>query len=213
LRLNLDLLGHSYIINSLGAWIVVVVVVVVVQIYQVTAIQFVGSSESGLGMPGISKWAAAQRASMDKSKAANTNQMDTMRATFGLMKLHTEFAMKMEKAKTEEEKQALQKELAEASQETMLKIFWTTTVVDITSTLHETLQMVFFDQSVDKETRKRRAVGVKALGEIFQACPEPSAPEGQAKKTAGTLYEEAAFAAMLETIKRKDEAAHEAALS
>lgn len=74
------------------------------------------------------------------------------------------------------------------------------------STVHEVCQMVFFDQSVDKEIRKRRAHAVKALGEIFQATPEPPASEG--KKSARAIFEEAALAATVETIKRKDEAAH-----
>ena len=68
--------------------------------------------------------------------------------------------------------------------------------------------MVFFDQSVDKETRKRRAHGVKNLGQIFQATPEPPASEG--KKSARAMFEEAALAATIETMKRKDEASHEA---
>lgn len=68
--------------------------------------------------------------------------------------------------------------------------------------------MIFFDQSVDKDTRKRRAVAVKNLGEIFQATHEPPATEG--KKTARAMFEEAALAATIETMKRKDEATHKA---
>jgi X-domain of DnaJ-containing len=68
--------------------------------------------------------------------------------------------------------------------------------------------MIFFDQSVDKDTRKRRADAVKNLGEIFQATQEPPATEG--KKTARAMFEEAALAATIETMKRKDEAAHKA---
>ena len=68
--------------------------------------------------------------------------------------------------------------------------------------------MIFFDQSVDKETRERRAHGVKALGEIFQATPESEATKTD--KDARAMFEEAALAATLETIKRKDEAVHQA---
>ena len=82
-------------------------------------------------------------------------------------------------------------------------------IADITATVHETCQMVFFDQSVDKDTRKRRAHGVKNLGEIFQAVPEPAVGD-EGKKTARAMFEEAALAAMVETVKRKDEAAHKA---
>ena len=52
----------------------------------------------------------------------------------------------------------------------------------------------------------RRAHGIKKLGEIFMACPRPEPKEGDAAADAQRLYEEAAFAAMLETIQRKDQA-------
>ncbi len=83
--------------------------------------------------------------------------------------------------------------------------------IDITSTVHEVCQMVFFDQSVDKEMRKRRAYGVKNLGEIFQATPEPPTSEG--KKSAREMFEEAALTATIETMKRKDEDSHRASFS
>jgi hypothetical protein len=42
---------------------------------------------------------------------------------------------------------------------------------------------------------------------IWMEFPAPATQSDQ-EKNAKTMYEEAAFAAMLETIKRKDEAAH-----
>jgi hypothetical protein len=115
----------------------------------------------------------------------------------------------LEAAKTDDEKAALQREMAEAMTATMLRIIWTTTTVDIMSAIHEACQMVFFDQSVNKDTRKRRAQAVKKLGEIFLAVPEPEYPDGE-KKDAQVLFEEASMAATLETIRRKDEATFEA---
>jgi hypothetical protein len=172
-----------------------------------TALQFLGSTESGVGMPSITKWAQAQSARMDKNKAKNKTKINTLMVGMDMMKLQNEMEQQMAAAKTDEERTKIQQDMHEASSATLLKILWLTTVVDITSTLHEVCQMVFFDQSVDKDIRKKRADGVKNLGRVFQACP---APEGQEEKDAKTLYEEAAFAAMLETIKRKDEAAHAA---
>ena len=136
--------------------------------------------------------------------------MEMLMGAMDAMKVQAEFQQKMQQAQNDGEKMQLQKEMEEAQQNTMLKVIWTTTVVDITSTIHETCQMVFFDKSVDKKVHAQRAHAVKNLGQIFQAVPEPPVPEG-GKKDARHLFEEAALAATVETMKRKDEAAHEAA--
>lgn len=174
------------------------------------ALQFLGSTESGIGMPSISKWAAGQKARSKKRKAGRENRFDTLMATMDAMKIQTEYQEKIDHASSEEEKVALQREMEEASQNTLLKLIWSTTVVDITSTIFETCQLVFFDQSVDKEVRKQRAKAVQNLGTIFQDCPEPDTATDERKKDAQALFEEAAFAAMVETMKRKDEASHRA---
>jgi hypothetical protein len=70
--------------------------------------------------------------------------------------------------------------------------------------------MTFYDQAVDVETRKLRARGVRELGQIFADCPASSQDEAGKKMDAKTIYEEAAFAAMLETMKHKDEASFQA---
>lgn len=133
------------------------------------------------------------------------------------MKLQRDYEEKLQTATSDQERAQLKAAMEEAGSATMLKMLWTTTVVDITSTLYETCQMVFYDTSVDKETRKSRARGVKQLGEIFQDCPEPTdakiqqqSSSSSAKKSPKTLYEEAAFAAMLETLKQKDESKYNA---
>ncbi|CAB9529212.1 protein DnaJ [Seminavis robusta] len=177
--------------------------------YEVSAEQFLGSMDSGIGLPSIGKWATGQKAKSKRSRAAQKNQMEMLMATMDAMKVQAEFQKKMAEAKNDGEKMKLQKEMEVASQNTMLKIIWSTTAVDITATIHETCQMVFFDQSVDKDCHKRRAHAVKNLGQIFQACPEPPVPEG-GKKDARTLFEEAALEATVETMKRKDESQYNA---
>jgi len=171
--------------------------------YEVTALQFLGCTESGIGMPSISKWATAQQARSKMSKVESKGQFDTMMASLDAMKIQQEYQAKLAKAETDGEKMKLEHEMQKATQGVMLKIIWTTTTVDITSTIHEACQMVFYDHSVDKAARERRAHAVKNLGEIFQACPKP---EGLEEKDAQTLFEEASMAAMLETMQRKDEA-------
>jgi hypothetical protein len=176
------------------------------KIYAMLATVYQGSLDSGQGLPSLSKWAAKTRATMDQKNASSKNQIDAMRAGLDMMKIQAEIQQQMAKATSDEEKAELQRKLESASVNVMVRVLWTTAVVDITSTLQETTQMVFFDQSVDKEVRRQRAAAVKRLGEIWMETPEPeNAGEADAKR----LYEEAAFAAMLETVKRRDEAAHE----
>lgn len=177
--------------------------------YEVSAVQFLGSADSGIGMPSIAKWAEGKKAGNKLSKAGSKNQWSTLIASMDAMKIQQEYGQKIAQATSDEEKRKLEQEMAEATTGVMLKIIWTTTSVDVVTTVHEVCQMAFFDQSVDKETREKRAKAVKKLGGIFLACPEPQMPGGQ-KKTPKELFEEAAMAATLETIKRKDEATYEA---
>ena len=145
---------------------------------------------------------------MEKSADTSKAKRDGLIAGMKVMTMQQKAAQELAEAKTEEERREKEAAMEQAQIFGMLNVMWTTTVVDITTTIHEVAQMVLHDQSVDKDTRKRRAYGLKHLGEIFMECkgPEESNQPEDAKK----LYEEAAFAAMLETIKRKEEAAQAA---
>lgn len=156
------------------------------KIYNLTAVQFLGSLDSGIGFPSIAKWATKQRAAMEMGKDARKNKVDTLRAGMEMMKVKGELEKELAEAKTDEEKKAVEAKMEEASGATMLKILWFTAVVDITNTLHETCQMV---------------------SEIWMNCPEPEGMS-EVEKDAKTLYEEAAYNAMLEVIARKEAAAH-----
>jgi len=179
-------------------------------IYTVTALQFLGATDSGIGLPSISKWAAGKKAKLDRQNKNTKIKMEQLKVGMAVMELQKKAEQEIENAKTDEEKKAIQEKLQKDSMVHLLKVMWTTTIVDMTVTLHEAAQMVLFDKSVDKETRIKRAQGLKALGEVFTASPEVK-KEGE--EDAAKLYEEAAFAAMLETLKRKDEAAYEASYS
>ena len=52
-----------------------------------------------------------------------------MMASLDAMKIQMEYAEKINKAGSDEEKQTLKREMEEATQDTMLKLVWTTTVV------------------------------------------------------------------------------------
>ena len=158
-------------------------------------------------MPSIAKWATKQKAKMEMNTDASKNKMDTLKAGMEMMKIKGELDKELADAKTDEDRAAVQAKMEDATGAAMLKILWFTTVVDITNTIHETCQMVLYDQAVDKETRERRGHGLKALGEIWMECPEPD-DLSQQEKDAKTLYEEAAYNAMLETIARKEAAVH-----
>lgn len=172
------------------------------QVYSLSAAQFLGSLDSGIGLPSISKWASAHSARMKSQQAAGKTAIDGISTGMDMMAVQQEYEKKTKEAKNDEEREAATKEMEKAASENLLKVLWTTTVVDITSTLHEVAQMVFFDESVDKKTRKLRGHSLKALGDTFMDCPTP---ENAEEMNAKAVYEEAAFNAMLETMKRKDE--------
>jgi len=175
------------------------------KIYNLMAIQYQGSMNSGQGLPSVSKWAERQHASMEKQAYSNKNKMQMLKAGLEMVKMQKELQVKMEQATTEEEKANLARQLEENALTTLLLVLWTNTVVDISSTIYEVTHMAFFDQSVDKETRMARSEAVKVLGQIWMDVPEPASKSDE-EKDAKKLYEEAAFAAMLETVKRKDAA-------
>ncbi|KAL7518425.1 hypothetical protein ACHAWX_003248 [Stephanocyclus meneghinianus] len=177
------------------------------KVYSISAYQFLGSTDSGVGMPSIAKWAKGHYAQLEKNKDVNKAKREGLVAGVKMMTVQQKAAQDIAAAKNEEEKKVAERAMEEEMTKGMLNMMWTTSVVDITTTLHEVAQMVLYDQSVNKDVRKRRAYGLKNLGEIFMACPAPlEAGSENAKK----LYEEAAFAAMLETVKRKEEEAQAA---
>ena len=158
-------------------------------------------------MPSIAKWAKGHMASVERQGENTKAKRDGLIAGMKMMTVQQKAAQEIAGAKTDEERKAKEVAMEEEIHVGMLTVMWTTTVVDIATTLHEVAQMVLFDQSVDADTRKRRAYGLKNLGEIFMALtPADSKHSDNAKQ----LYEDAAFAAMLETIKRKEEAAQAA---
>lgn len=178
------------------------------KIYTLSAEQFIGSTDSGVGMPSISSWAKGQRAKMKSHGDASRNKRDGLMAGLKMMETQQRAAQELAKAVTEEEKGEKEAALEQAQLFGTLNIMWTTTVVDISSSLHQVVQMLLHDQSVDADTRKRRAEGLKEMGEIFMGVEVPDT--AVLPEDAKTLYEEAAFAAMLETVKRKEEQSHEA---
>jgi len=177
------------------------------KVYSIAAVQFLGSLDAGIGMPGISKWATSHYTEMKRGHQKNVQQVNTIKATMEIAQAQAHAQEALQTAETEEDKQKASKAIEEEIGAATLKLMWMTTTVDITTTLHETCQMVLYDKSVDKDVRKRRGHGLKALGEIFMKTPIPEHHD-EKQKGAREMYEEAAFAAMLETVKRKEDAAY-----
>ena len=179
------------------------------KVYSLASAQFLGALDSGIGMPGISKWAEAAYASMKRGQDRFMAAMDTTSAAVEVASKGTIMAQKQKQqglASKDKEKQ-----FEEEMFPSVMKLMWATTVVDVTNTLHETCQMVFFDQSVDVNTRKARAEAVRVMGDIFAAAAAAHPKlDTQCNEQAKRLYEDAAFGAMLETIARKEEASHKA---
>jgi len=74
-------------------------------------------------------------------------------------------------AQTDGERAQMAKE-TEAASELFADTSWTTTVVDITSSLHTTCKLVFFDQAVEKNVQGDRARAVAQLGKAWMDVPE-----------------------------------------
>jgi curved DNA-binding protein CbpA len=171
-------------------------------LYNLLGVMYQGSMNNGQGIPNLAQWAERQKAQMDKKSKQNETKMKGMQAGVDMLKLQAELAQKMELAQTDEEKQTLANELESHSVGILLRILWTTTVVDLTSTIDEMTHMVFYDQAVEGDKRMARAEAVKKLGSIWMQVEQPKVTEGE--KDAKQVYEDAAFAAMLETVKRRD---------
>lgn len=185
---------------------------VIGKVYSVAAVQFLGSLDSGVGMPSISKWGKGQMAQLKKKSSMNKDNINILKAGMKVQEIQIKGQAALEECKTDDERHKVQAQLEEEMSDLMLNVIWTTTVVDITSTLHETCQMVLFDTSVDKSIRKKRGFALKNLGEIFSSVEPIAESSEEEAKTAKDLYEEAALAAMLDTVAKKEQATYNASV-
>eukprot|EP00560_Eucampia_antarctica_P002794 CAMPEP_0197836832 /NCGR_PEP_ID=MMETSP1437-20131217/30178_1 /TAXON_ID=49252 ORGANISM="Eucampia antarctica, Strain CCMP1452" /NCGR_SAMPLE_ID=MMETSP1437 /ASSEMBLY_ACC=CAM_ASM_001096 /LENGTH=587 /DNA_ID=CAMNT_0043443329 /DNA_START=75 /DNA_END=1838 /DNA_ORIENTATION=- len=180
-------------------------------IYSLSATQFIGSLDSGIGLPSIGMWAASRAATRELIKDTSRRQKKTIFAGLTMLQGHMKLQRELKKATQDDKKrkleQAFQKEMAEA----VLTALWTTTSVDITNSIHTACQMLLFDRTVDNKSRLIRAKAIKALGDIFLSVEKQiNIDDIDTPLDAQEIYEKAAFAALLEIIKRKDEARFDA---
>ena len=162
--------------------------------YHLLALQFLGSLEAKIGPPSLSRWTQRISAKWQARQQHYSHKQDQFFATCQAIQHAINSSKKQEENKNDDND----------TQDVLLKLLWTTTVIDITNTISETCQMVFFDNSVEPSIRKQRAIVIQQLGAIFlQAAKEH---QEHTKKPAHHLLEEASMAAMLETIRRNETA-------
>jgi hypothetical protein len=169
--------------------------------YSLCAAQFLGSLESGVGMPSIARWARKQRITTERMIQATAEKMGAFVARSAREKKLQDEAnlLLLEEATDEETFDRIGKDA--------LDVMWTRTAVDVANTVHEASQMVLFDQDLNPETRKRRGLALEALGQVFQSADFRKPDESI---HAQSEYERIAFYAVLETIRNQEIAANNA---
>lgn len=175
---------------------------VIGKVYALAACQFLGSIESGIGMPSISKWAKKQSETMKVDTQRLSTRAKNVAGNMDRMSLNHHVGSVIDKTEGDEELEQVGKQiLKNALQNKVVRILWQQTVVDITNTIHEAAQMVLHDQNVSAEIRKKRGQGLQTLGEIFQTAKKRDIPI-----IAQEEMEEIAFNAMLDTVWRQESA-------
>ena len=79
---------------------------------------------------------------MEKSADANKAKRDGLMAGMKMMTIQQRAAQELAQAKTEEERKEKQAAMEQAQVAGMLSVMWTTTVVDVATTLHEAAQFL-----------------------------------------------------------------------
>lgn len=155
-------------------------------------------------MPAISKWAQKQLAEV-KSRGEMVGQQinKTIGGDRDRQSLEENVRIAIEKSEGDARAEGLAKDILKKSalQSKALKLLWQQTVVDITNTVHEAVQMVLYDRNVSNDVRKKRAEALECLGEIFS---NETGKDQPIPEEAG--LQEVAFSAILETMWRKEKA-------
>lgn len=178
-------------------------------VYSLSAAQFLGSFDSGIGMPSISKWAEKQMLGWKQTSSMTATKIEQFAGDVKATSLKHKAASTLISAEATGKRDSVAEELYESIGRDVLEMLWTRTAVDVTNTIHETAQMVLFDMDLNDDTRKRRAEGLEALGQMFQ---EVKYDQSESTKDGQADYEKIAFYAVLDTIRRTEIASRNADL-
>eukprot|EP00536_Pseudo-nitzschia_multiseries_P011884 jgi/Psemu1/289958/fgenesh1_pg.430_\ len=176
-------------------------------VYTFGAIHFLGSTKSGIGMPSVSRWAKKQH---KKMQLGTRNAIETTRNLTGSTshrELHQQVSTAIAKSVGEEELEEVAMDALKKShlQQIAVELLWQQTVADITRTVREACQMVLNDLSVAPDVRTARAMGLEALGGVFEAAERS---ENEHRSYDEQELERVAFHTMLKTVWRQEAAAN-----
>lgn len=170
------------------------------KIYSLASLQFLGSLESGVGLPSLSTWAKSNMTQM-KETADKLGMKKDGRSMF-----QKQVGIGFKKAGGDKELEGMAKDaIKDQLQASALDTLWQQTVVDITATILEASKMVLYDQQVSAEVRKKRADALADLGSIFEKQEPTGIPVPEQLE-----LQELAFNAMLDTAWRQEMYARQA---
>ena len=156
--------------------------------YGLSAVQFLGATGTGRGMPSIARWAKAQKASLDEESLESEATMGVASCFFKAIKTGGPGS-----------------ETPGWRLPNSVMIFWSTSVVDIMVTLHEAVEKALYDQSAPPPHRLKRAESLVILGNCWKGVVAGS-PVGHDFVDCSRLFRRAAFVAQVETMRRREEA-------
>jgi hypothetical protein len=181
---------------------------VIGKVYTLSAIQFLGALNKGMGMPSISDWARKHGEKFKMSTEKFAHQVSNVGGDKDKISLHQNVGTAIDKTAGNVELEEVAMDVLKKSrlQKTALDWLWKQTVVDITNTIHECAQMVLNDHSVSPEIRKARAKALEACGGVFENAKRT---KGETIPTQQTELERVAFHAILDTVWRQEMASRQ----
>lgn len=176
---------------------------VIGKVYTLSAGQFLGALNKGVGMPSISDWARKHGEKFKVNTEKLAHKVSSMGGDKDKVSLQQHVSKAIDKSDGDADLEEVAMDVLKKSrlQKTALDLLWKQTVVDITSTIHESAQMVLNDHSVSPEIRKRRARALEACGGIFENAVRAN---GEDVPVQQKELEKVAFHAMLDTVWRQE---------
>ena len=93
--------------------------------------------------------------------------IETLQSGIKAAKISAEAQEKISDAKTDDEKQFAEKNIAEKIIPLMVRLHYLHLVIDVTQTVHVVVERVLYDQSVSAERRQERARLLISVGDVY----------------------------------------------